>query len=124
MTVTLIADTGQTLPPPHGKVLGVVDTQKQFDEVVSALKKAGFDKVTAVHGEDGVNLLERVDGFFFSDGNERILHRHIAELQAGHLIFAVQTPSSQAEEVAQVAAENGARFLVHFGFATTTWLVK
>jgi hypothetical protein len=40
------------------------------------------------------------------------------------LIFAVRTPSRQAEQAAQVAAEHGARFLVHFGFATTTWLVK
>ena len=124
MAVKMIADEGQTLPPPHGKVLGVVDTQQQFDEVVSALKKAGFDKVTAVHGQDGVNLLERVDGFFFSDGNERILHRHIAELQAGHLVFAIQTPSNRTEEAAQLAAAHGARFLVHFGFAATTWLVK
>jgi hypothetical protein len=124
MAVKMIADEGQTLTPPRGKVLGVVDTQQQMDEVVLALKKAGFDKVTAVHEEDGLNLLEQVDGFFFSDGNERILNRHIAELQAGHLIFAVQTPSRQAEEAAQVAAENGARFLVHIGFATTTWLVK
>jgi hypothetical protein len=77
MTVQMIPDKGQKLAPPLGKVLGVVDTQKQLDEVTAALQKAGFPKITAVKGEDGVNLLERVEGFFFSDAEERVLARHI-----------------------------------------------
>lgn len=110
--------------PRPGKLLGVVDTQRQFDDVVAGLKQAGFEKVTAVHGEDGVNLLERFEGFFFSDADEPVLLRHIDELRAGHFIIAIETPSNRAKEAADLAAKHGARFLVHFGFATVTWLKK
>ena len=124
MTVEPIKDEGQTLQPPHGKVLGVVDSQGEFDTVVDALRKAGFDKVTAVHGDDGVNLLERFEGFFWGDAEAPVLRRHIEELQKGNFVFAVQTPSSDALKVSDVASRHGARFLVHFGFATVTWLKK
>jgi hypothetical protein len=124
MTVKPIRDEGQTLPPPRGKVIGVVDTQQQFDRVVAALQKAGFDKITALKGDDGIQLLERLDGFFFSDADEPVLHRNIDELKAGHISIAVETSSPQAEEAAQVASDNGARFLVHFGYLTVSWLKK
>lgn len=123
MSVEPMTDQGQTLRYPSGKMLGIVDTQAQFDDVVAALKRAGFEGITALHGEDGVQLLERVSNFFFfSDMEDRVLERHIQELGEGHFIIAVQTPSSRAEEAANVAAEHGARRLVHFGFLTVTWL--
>lgn len=124
MTLKKIHDEGQKLPPPLGKVLGVVDTRQQLDEVVAALQGAGFDEVSAIHGEDGVSLLERLDGFFFSDADEPVLKRHIEELKAGHYTFAVKTSGSDADDVAEIASNHGARFLVHFGFAATTWLKK
>jgi len=124
MTVQMIPDKGQTLAAPLGKVLGVVDTQKQLAEVTAALQKAGFSKVTAVKGEDGVNLLERVEGFFFSDAEERVLARHIDELKAGHFVFAVVASGDRVNDMAEIASRHGARFLVHFGFATVTWLTK
>src|SRR4029078_7877884 len=124
MTVHIIPDKGQKLAPPLGKVLGVVDTQKQLDEVTTALQKAGFPKVTAVKGEDGINLLERFEGFFFSDAEEPVLMRHIDELKAGHFIFAVVASGDRVNEMAEIASRHGARFLVHFGFATVTWLKK
>jgi hypothetical protein len=122
MSVEPIRDQGQTLSYPRGKVLGIVDTQDQLDAVVVALKKAGFEGIKALHGEDGVQLLERVNGFFFSDMEERVLERHIQELKKGHFIVAVDTPSDRAEEASNIASEHGARRLVHFGLLTVTWL--
>jgi hypothetical protein len=52
-----IRDEGQTLGVPRGKVLGIVDTRAEFDDVVRALKSAGFDKITAICGEEGLNVL-------------------------------------------------------------------
>lgn len=100
----------------------MVETQGQFDEVVAALKRAGFDSIQALQGADGLQLLERVDTFFFNRPVERVLQRHIQELQQGHFIFSVETPSSRDQEAANVASEHGARFLVHFGFWTLSRL--
>jgi hypothetical protein len=55
MSVEPMSDQGQTLSYPRGKVLGIVDTRGQFDDVVAALKSAGFGGITALHGEDGVS---------------------------------------------------------------------
>ena len=122
MSVEPISDQGQTLSYPRGKVLGIVDTQGQLDEVVASLKKAGFADIKTLHGNDGVQLLERVNGFFFSDMEERVLERHIQELQKGHFIVAVDAPSDRAEEAANLASQHGARRLVRFGLLTVTWL--
>lgn len=124
MSVEPISDQGQTLSYPSGKVLGIVDTQAQFDGVVAALKRAGFDGITALHGEDGVQLLERVNNFFFTKLEERVLQRHIQELKEGRFIIAVETTSSQVKEVAKIAEEHGARRLIHFGALSINWLTS
>ena len=69
-------------------------------------------------------LLERVDGFFFSDMEDRVLARHIEELNAGHKIVAIEVPSERVDEATRIASENGARRLVYFGPLTVTWLTK
>jgi len=122
MSVEPMSDQGQTLGYPSGKVLGVVDTQAQFDEVVAALERAGFDTIQALHGADGLQLLERVNSFFFNQYEERVLQRHIQELEQGHFVFSVETPSDRAKEAATIASEHGARVLVHFGYLTLSWL--
>lgn len=122
MMAELLSDQGQTLKYPSGRVLGIVDTQGQFDEVVAALKGAGFDEIVALHGEDGVQLLERVNTFFFSSLEERVLQRHIEELKEGRFIIAVRTPADRVDEAVSVASAHGARRLVHFGMLTVTWL--
>jgi hypothetical protein len=122
MSVEPMSDQGQTLRYPRGKVLGIVETQAELDNVIAALKSTGFGGITALHGEDGVQLLERVNNFFFSDLEDRVLARHIQELKEGHFIIAVETPASRAEEASNVASEYGARRLVHFGLLTVTWL--
>ncbi len=124
MTETAIRDEGQSMPTPRGKVLGVVETRERLNEIVAALAQAGFDKITTLHGDDGVHLLERVDDFFWGDAEGPILQRHIEELKAGNFIMSVVTPSDRAEEVADIAAAHGARFLVHFGMLSNTWLKK
>jgi hypothetical protein len=119
-----IRDEGQTLGVPTGKVLGIVDTRAEFDDVVRALKNAGFTTITAICGEEGVQLLERVSTFFFSDMEERVLNRHIEELKAGHIIVGIEAPTDRVDEAVGVATQHGARRLVHFGLMTITWHTK
>jgi hypothetical protein len=124
MSYERIRDEGQTLTVPTGKVLGIVDTRNEFEALIRALNTAGFDKVEAIFGEEGVSLLERVDNFFFSDMEDRVLRRHIDELKAGHIIVAIQTQADRVDDVVNVASQNGARRLVHFGQWQITWLTK
>jgi hypothetical protein len=122
MNVEKIRDRGQTLGSPFGKVLGIVDSKDICDKVAAALAADGFSKVQVLVGEEGVQLLERVDQFFFSDMEDRILRRHLEELRAGHAIIAIETPSERVDEAVRIASANGARRLVHFGFLTVSWL--
>lgn len=124
MAAQRIRDEGQTLSPPTGKLLGILDTRADFDNVVRAMKDAGLTSIEALCGEDGVNLLERVHTFFFSDMEERVLQRHIEELQAGRIIALIKVPADRIDEAVEIATRNGARRLVHFGFTTVTWLTK
>lgn len=122
MAVEQIRDVGQALEVPEGKVVGVVGSRADFDEVVRALREAGFGEIESLHGQDGIQLLERAQGFYFSDSEDRLLERHLQELEEGHYLFAVSTPSERAEEASEVAARHGAYSLVHFGTWTITWL--
>jgi hypothetical protein len=122
MNVEKIRDQGQTLSYPTGKVLGIVDSRAALDGLARAMGDAGFTKIKVLSGEEGVSLLERSEGFFFSDMEERVLARHIEELKAGHLIVSIETPSDRLDEAVTLASQHGARRLVHFGWATVTWL--
>jgi hypothetical protein len=124
MAISKIEDEGQTLTPPTGKLLGIIDTRANLDSLAAALKAAGFAKIAYLVGDEGVALLERVDQFFFSDMEERVLARHIEELKAGHKIVSIQTPPDRLEEATQIATEQGARRLVYFGRMAITWLTK
>jgi hypothetical protein len=119
-----IRDEGQTLGSPTGKLLGVVETRTNLEALAASLKSAGFTKLEYLIGEEGVALLERVDGFFFSDMEDRVLARHIEELKAGNKIVAIEVPSDRVDEATRIASENGARRLVYFGLLTVTWLTK
>lgn len=122
MTVTHAQDRGQVPASPTGKVLGVVDTPEQFKAVVGALEEAGFSEIVEYHGDEGLNLLERVHGFAFGESEEKTMQRNIRELREGHTILSIVTDSNRAAEAAEIAAAHGARFLVHFGFVAVTWL--
>jgi hypothetical protein len=119
-----IRDEGQELSVPTGKVLGIVDTREQFDVLADALGAAGFDKVEALCGGEGVALLERVENFFFSDMEGRVLNWHIDELKAGHIVIAIRAPNDRVDKAVETASQNGARRLVHFGQWRITWHTK
>ena len=124
MAITRIHDEGQTLGSPTGKLLGIVETRANLEALAAALKAAGFPKTEYLVGEEGVALLERVDRFFFSDMEDRVLARHIDELKAGNKIVAIEVPSDRVDEATRIASEHGARRLVYFGRMTVTWLTK
>lgn len=124
MAVEKIHDKGQTLSPPIGKLVGIVDSRADFDNVARALEVAGLTSIEALCGAEGVNLLERVHTFFFSDMEDRVLQRHIEELKAGHIVILVKTPADRIEEAAKIATRNGVWRIVYFGFTTVTWLTK
>jgi hypothetical protein len=109
---------------PTGKLVGIIDTRADFDKVVRAVQIIGPISIEALCGEEGVNLLERVNTFFFSDMEDRVLQRHIEELKAGHIVALIKVPDDQIDEIAKIATQNGARRLVYFGFMTVTWLTK
>lgn len=122
MSVEKLHDAGQTLSPPLGKVLGVVNTRDQLRDVVEGLKEAGFTAIKVLEGDEGATLLERSQGVFWGDAEGPVLQRMIEELKAGHFAFSIQTPSADSSRVAEIASALGARFLVHFGLASVTWL--
>lgn len=124
MSITPILDEGQTLQAPTGKLLGIVDSPADLQRLASALEAAGFESVETISGEDGVRLLERVSRFFFSDLEDRVLARHIEEVKSGHIVVAIKAPSDRVNEATQIATNNAARRLVHFGALTVTWLTK
>ena len=124
MSAEIIRDQGQNLRSPSGKVLGVVDSKEIGENVARSLQAAGFPPIQVLVGDDGIRLLERVDQFFFSDMEDRILKRHLEELRAGNAIIAITTPADRVDEAVQVASEAGARRLVHFGSLVVTWLTK
>lgn len=124
MTVEKIRDEGQILDPPTGKVVGIIESRAEFDNAARALQAAGFEKIEVLSGEEGIHLLDRVNSFFFSDMEERVLNRHIDELRQGHLSILITSPSDRMEEAAAIATQHGARRLVHFGAAVVTWLTK
>ncbi|QDU37701.1 hypothetical protein Mal4_20170 [Maioricimonas rarisocia] len=122
MSVEPIHDEGQQLPAPTGKVLGVVDSQEDLDRVADALKAAGFESIVSLHGQEGLQLLERVATFFWGDCESEVLKRHIDNLKQGRFVIGIETPAKRSQEAAAIASEQGAHFLVHMGLATVTWM--
>jgi CheY-like chemotaxis protein len=124
MSAEKIRDKGQTLDTPTGKILGIVDSKANLEDLARAMESAGYEKVKFLSGEEGADLLERSEGFFFSDMEERVLTRHIEELKAGHHIISIAVSSDQLDEAQTIATRNGARGLIHFGSLMTTQLTK
>ena len=77
MTVQPTIDHGQQLARPEGHTIGFVDTKEQFDEVLQALHSAGHPdaSIIALHLEDGIQMLTRLQKkFFFGDGEDGCHH--------------------------------------------------
>ena len=122
MAVKPNIDHGQKLSRPEGQTIGFVDTKQQFDAVTKALKSAGYAEATisALKGECGVDMLERLQQmFYFGDGEDALLELSIKELDAGHYLLSVRAKDQEdAVRVAGLAEPFGAHSFSYFG----TWV--
>ena len=122
MAIKPVIDHGQELATPEGQAIGFVDTKEQFDAVTKALIAAGYAESTiiALKGEDGVDMLERLqETFYFGDGEDAILEFSIKELQKGHYALGIEAKDrDDAMHIASVSEPVGAHSFSYFG----TWV--
>src|SRR5690242_16054998 len=98
MSVKKLHDRGQELRYPTGKLLGIVNTKAELKGLIAAMNEAGFGEIELLQGKEGIRLLKRVGKFFFSDIEMVVINRQICELEAGHTIVAIKTPSHRVDE--------------------------
>ena len=120
MTVMPTADHGQVIASPAGKVIGFIDGPAEFEEFAAAVVAAGYPaaKLTSLHGEDGIHLLERLkdNTFFFGDSEDDIIKLSIIELGQGHYAAAVDvTDHAQAAQIVSLAKPHGGHGFSYFG---------
>ena len=118
-----LADHGQTIAPPAGKVIGFIDGKAELDAFVEAVQAAGFPaaKITSLYGEEGIHLLQRLKGnsFFFGDSEDEIIQLSIRELGQGHYAAAVDVDDyAQAAEIESLAKPHGGHGFSYFD----TWV--
>ena len=122
MTVKPVIDHGKELTRPEGQAIGFVDTREQFDAVTKALKAAGYadSNVIALQGEDGVDMVERLqETFNFGDGEDAFMESSLRELQAGHYAISVKAEDrADALRAASLTEPLGAHSFSYFG----TWV--
>ncbi len=124
MTVDKIEDEGQVHRYPSGTIVGIVETQDVLEGLTQALENAGINEIQFLSGEEGIRLLDRVNESHFSDMEDRIFARHREALKEERIIVVIGAPSERVDEVVEIATQNGADGLVHFGWAMVTWLTK
>ncbi len=96
MKVEPVHDHGQTLPVPQGRAIGFVDTKPQCRSGrAGGLNAAGYpdSKITILFGEEGVHLLKRLEGFFFSDAELGLIKFSEQQLRLGHYGLGVEVES-------------------------------
>ncbi len=125
MTFEPIADHGQKLAPPTGKVIGFIDGQAEFEAFAEAVQAAGYpaSKITSLYGEAGIHLLERLkkNSFFFGDSEDSVIQLSIRELGQGHYAAAVDVADhEQALQIASLAKPHGGHSFSYFG----TWVTE
>jgi hypothetical protein len=123
MSAEPIADHGQTLAPPAGKIIGFMDGKAEFEAFAEAVRAAGYPagKITSLYGEDGIHLLERLkkNSFFFGDSEDSVIQLSIRELGLGHYAAAVEVADhQQAVQIANLAKPHGGHSFSYFG----TWV--
>ena len=125
MTFEPIADHGQKLAPPAGKVIGFIDGKAEFEAFADAVRAAGYpaSKITSLYGEDGIHLLERLkkNSFFFGDSEDSVIQLSISELRQGHYATAVDVADHEhAVQIASLARPHGGHSFSYFG----TWVTE
>jgi hypothetical protein len=123
MTPEPVADHGQTIAVPEGKVIGFIDGKAEYEAFVKAVEAAGFpaSTITSLHGEEGIHLLERLkeNSFFFGDSEDGVIQLSIRELGLGHYAAAVAvTDHEHAVQIANLAKPHGGHSFSYFG----TWV--
>jgi hypothetical protein len=123
MTFEPIADHGQKLAAPAGKVIGFIDGKAEFEAFAEAVRAAGYpaSKITSLYGDDGIHLLERLknNSFFFGDSEDSVIELSIRELGQGHYAAAVDVRDhKQAVQIASLARPHGGHSFTYFG----TWV--
>ena len=122
MSVQPLDDHGQKMPQPAGRAIGFVDDKVQCDTVTKALAAAGFAESTVfvLHGEDGVQMLERsANDFFFGDGESEGIQLAIHELKRGHFMLGIEADDrEEALRATDVATQHGGHSFSYFG----TWV--
>ncbi|HEX4142175.1 MAG TPA: hypothetical protein VHY91_01385 [Pirellulales bacterium] len=120
MKVEPIHDHGQTLPVPQGRAIGFVDTKEQCEAIVRALNAAGYadSKITILYGDEGVHLLKRLEGFYFSDAELGLVKFSEQQLRLGHYGLAIEVEDrDEAVRVTNLSTPLGGHSFDYFG----TW---
>lgn len=120
MQLEPLRDEGQTLSPLNGLLIGVLDTREQVNTAVAALNGTGLpnSELILLHGEDGINLIERFDNstFYFSDGPHKLTRRDKSVLAEGKYVLAIKVEhGDRARELAKLMKEHGGYGFAHFG---------
>ena len=119
MAVKPVIDHGQELARPGGQAIVFVDTRKQFDAVTKALKASGYadSSIVALLGEDGVDLVERLqETFNFGDGEDAFMESSLKELQAGHYAISIKAEDrADAVRAVSISEPLGAHSFSYFG---------
>jgi len=122
MSVQPAVDHGQELATPKDQAIGFVNTKEQFDAIAKALQAAGYadSQIIALHGEDGVAMLKRLQiTFNFGDGEDAIIQSSIQELRAGHYAISIETKDREdALNAVALAEPLGGHTFSYFG----TWV--
>jgi len=123
MSFQPVADHGQQLASPAGKVIGFIDGKAEYEAFAKAVEAAGFptSTITSLHGEGGIHLLERLkeNNFFFGDSEDSIIRLSIRELGLGHYAAAVSVVDhDHALQIANLAKPHGGHGFSYFG----TWV--
>jgi hypothetical protein len=125
MSFEPVADHGQQLTSPEGKVIGFIDGKAEYEAFAKAVEAAGFpaSTITSLHGEEGIQLLERLkeNSFFFGDSEDSVIQLSIRELGLGHYATAVTViDHDHALQIANLAKPHGGHSFSYFG----TWVTE
>ena len=120
MTVEPLADHGQTIAPPAGKVIGFLDGPAEFEAFAASVRAAGYPEsaIISLYGEDGLRLLQRLKktSSFFGDSEDSVIELGMRELRQGHYAAAIEVADRvQAEQITHLANPHGGHGFSYFG---------